>query len=61
VDVRLWRQDGLVELVQCKQWTGRVGEPCIRDFLGACLQLCYVYVREHVWCVDLRIREEGGL
>lgn len=35
VDVRLVNPDGQVELVQCKQWNKPVGEPEVRDLMGA--------------------------
>jgi restriction endonuclease Mrr len=35
VDVRLVDPNGKVELVQCKQWHKPVGEPEVRDLMGA--------------------------
>lgn len=35
VDVRLINPNGQIELVQCKQWNRPVGEPEVRDLLGA--------------------------
>ncbi len=35
VDVRLVNPNGKVELVQCKQWNKPVGEPEVRDLMGA--------------------------
>jgi restriction endonuclease Mrr len=35
VDVHLTNPNGQVELVQCKQWFRRVGEPEVRELVGA--------------------------
>ncbi len=35
VDVRLVNPNGQIELVQCKQWNRPVGEPEVRDLMGA--------------------------
>jgi restriction endonuclease Mrr len=35
IDVRLLNPQGQVEIVQCKQWHKPVGEPQVRDLLGA--------------------------
>jgi HJR/Mrr/RecB family endonuclease len=47
VDVRLVDPQGKVELVQCKQWNKPVGEPEVRDLMGAMIH--EKAIRGYIW------------